>query len=75
MSSETWNNIDLKKEKRKEYDKDRIRPQYYKEQRKKKIFCICGCLVNKSNMYLHINTKKHEATLKKQSPENLLTIQ
>jgi hypothetical protein len=68
MSSKTLINIDLKKEKKnkymKEYDQDRIRPQYFKEQRKEKTFCMCGCLVNKSNMYLHINTKKHAATLK-----------
>ena len=75
MSSETLINIDLKKEKKKEYDKDRVRPLYYKEKREEKTFCVCGCLVRRSNMYLHINTKKHEATLQKQSPENLLTIQ
>ena len=75
MSSEKLINIDLKKEKRKEYDKDRVRPLYYKEKREEKTFCICGCLVRRSNMYLHINTKKHEEALKKQSPENLLIIQ
>ena len=79
MSSENLINIDLKKEKKKEYmkeyDKDRIRPLYYQEQRKEKTFCFCGCLIKRGNQYLHITTKKHEETLKKQTPENLLSIQ
>ena len=56
MSSNKIINIDLKKEKRKEYDIDRIRPLYYQEQRREKTFSIC--LVLRGNMYLHINTKK-----------------
>ena len=44
MSSENIIIIDLKKEKRREYDKDRVRPLYYKEQRREKTFCTCGSL-------------------------------
>ena len=77
MSSENIiiNPIDLKKEKRKEYDKNRIRPLYYEEKRAEKIFCICGCLIRLSNMRLHLNTTKHEETLKKQSNESILNIE
>ena len=67
--------VDLKKEKKKAYDKDRIRPAYYQEKRAEKIFCICGCLIRQSNMKLHINTTKHEETLKKQTHEIKLNIE
>ncbi len=77
MSSENIiiNTIDLKKEKKREYDKDRIRPLYNEEKRAEKIFCICGCLIRQSNMKLHINTTKHEETLKKQTNESKLNIE
>ena len=80
MSSEkiVINTIDMKKEKKreymKEYDKDRYRPAYYEEMRAEKIFCICGCLIRRSNMRLHIKTTKHEETLKKQTDESKLNI-
>ena len=74
MSSEDINKINLKKEKKREYDKERIRPAYYQEMRAEKIFCNCGCLIRRSNMRLHINTTKHEETLKKQTDENKLNI-
>ena len=77
MSSENIiiNTVNLKKEKKREYDKDRIRPAYYQEKRAEKIFCICGCLIRQSNMKLHINTTKHEETLKKQTDEMKLNIE
>ncbi len=81
MSSENIiiNTVNLKKEKKreymKEYDKDRTRPAYYEEHRSEKIFCICGCLIRRSNMKLHINTTKHEETLKKQTNESKLNIE
>ena len=61
--------VDLKKEKKKAYDKDRIRPAYYEERKAEKIFCICGYLIRKRNMKLHLNTIKYEETLKKQTIE------
>ena len=74
MSTENIVIIDLKKEKKREYDKERIRPLYYQEKRAEKIFCNCGCLIRQSNMKAHIKTSKHEETLKKQTDENKLNI-
>ncbi len=81
MSSENIinNTIDLKKADRreymKEYDKDRYRPAYYEERRAEKKFCICGCLVKREYMLLHIETQKHEKMLKQQTPEMRLNIE
>ena len=74
MSTEKNVIIDLKKQKKKEYDKERIRPLYYQEKRAEKIFCFCGCLVRESSMSPHLKTKKHEETLKKQTDESKLNI-
>ena len=74
MSTENIVIIDLKKEKKREYDKDRIRPLYYQEKRAEKIFCNCGSLIRQSNMKAHIKTSKHEETLKNQTDENKLNI-
>ncbi len=78
MSSENIITIDLKKDKRKEYmkeyEKDRLRPFYYEEKRAEKKFCVCGCLVKRNYMSLHIKTPKHEKMLKHQTPELKLNI-
>jgi hypothetical protein len=74
MSSKTLINIDFEKEKRKEYDKERTRPLFYKEKRKGKTFCICCHLVRRRNMYLHIFTKNMKRH-KKAITRNISTIQ
>ena len=74
MSTEKNVTTDLKKQKKKEYDKERVRPFYYQEKRAEKIFCFCGCLVRESSMNPHLKTKKHEETLKKQTDESKLKI-
>ena len=75
MSSENTINIDLKMEKKKEYDRDRLRQLYYREKRAEKKFCSCGCLVRRSNLLLHTRTSKHEEILKHQTPEIILNIE
>ncbi len=75
MSSENTININLKMEKKKEYDRDRLRPLYYEEKRAEKKFCSCGCLVRRSNLLLHTRTSKHEEILKHQTPEIILNIE
>jgi hypothetical protein len=79
MSSENIVITNLKKEKKKEYmkeyDKDRLRPLYYEEQRAEKKFCSCGCLVRRSNLLLHTKTSKHVEVLKHQTPEIKLNIE
>ena len=65
-------NKEILKEKAKEYDANRLRPNEYEERRKEKILCECGCLIRRSNMRLHIQTTRHEETLKaKNSQTNI----
>ena len=75
MSSENIVITNLKKEKKKEYDKERLRPLYYEEKRAEKKFCSCGCLVRRSNLLLHTKTSKHAEVLKHQTPEIKLNIE